>query len=88
MQCFHNVVFLIFLHSFYLTVQVPGPAPNLHAVVTSPSTVSLRWDMPLIGNGEIQNYKIYYMEKGMDSEQVKADPTPSSSPSTVMFEQV
>ncbi|XP_050970521.1 neogenin 1a isoform X3 [Labeo rohita] len=50
-------------------VQVPGPAPNLHAVVTSPTTVSLSWDMPLIGNGEIQNYKIYYMEKGMDSEQ-------------------
>uniref|UniRef100_A0A673G206 Neogenin-like n=1 Tax=Sinocyclocheilus rhinocerous TaxID=307959 RepID=A0A673G206_9TELE len=54
-------------------VQVPGPAPNLQAVVTSPSTVSLSWDMPL--TGEIQNYKIYYMEKGMDSEQVK----PSSS---------
>ncbi|XP_052416614.1 neogenin 1a isoform X7 [Carassius gibelio] len=50
-------------------VQVPGPAPNLQAVVTSPTTVSLRWDVPLIGNGEIQNYKIYYMEKGMDSEQ-------------------
>ncbi|XP_067312783.1 neogenin 1a [Pseudorasbora parva] len=50
-------------------VQVPGPAPNLHAVVTSPSTVSLSWDVPLIGNGEIQNYKIYYMEKGMDNEQ-------------------
>ncbi|XP_016339456.1 neogenin-like isoform X2 [Sinocyclocheilus anshuiensis] len=50
-------------------VQVPGPAPNLQAVVTSPSTVSLSWDMPLTGNGEIQNYKIYYMEKGMDSEQ-------------------
>ncbi|XP_073762242.1 neogenin 1a isoform X45 [Danio rerio] len=50
-------------------VQVPGPAPNLHAVVMSPSTVSLSWDVPLIGNGEIQNYKIYYMEKGMDSEQ-------------------
>uniref|UniRef100_A0A672QX84 Neogenin 1a n=1 Tax=Sinocyclocheilus grahami TaxID=75366 RepID=A0A672QX84_SINGR len=48
-------------------VQVPGPAPNLQAVVTSPSTVSLSWDMPL--TGEIQNYKIYYMEKGMDSEQ-------------------
>ncbi|KTG35952.1 hypothetical protein cypCar_00016834, partial [Cyprinus carpio] len=50
-------------------VQVPGPAPNLHAVVMSPTTVSLSWDMPLTGNGEIQNYKIYYMEKGMDSEQ-------------------
>ncbi|XP_052457095.1 neogenin isoform X7 [Carassius gibelio] len=50
-------------------VQVPGPAPNLQAVVMSPTTVSLSWDMPLTGNGEIQNYKIYYMEKGMDSEQ-------------------
>ncbi|XP_056089150.1 neogenin 1a isoform X4 [Rhinichthys klamathensis goyatoka] len=50
-------------------VQVPGPAPNLHAVVTSPSTVSLSWDVPLIGNGEILNYKIYHMEKGMDTEQ-------------------
>uniref|UniRef100_A0A8C2FJU4 Neogenin 1a n=1 Tax=Cyprinus carpio TaxID=7962 RepID=A0A8C2FJU4_CYPCA len=50
-------------------VQVPGPAPNLHAVVMSPTTVSLSWDMPLTGNGEIQNYKIYYMEKGLDSEQ-------------------
>ncbi|KAG1941379.1 neogenin [Pimephales promelas] len=50
-------------------VQVPGPAPNLHAVVTSPTTVSLSWDVPLIGNGEILNYKIYHMEKGMDTEQ-------------------
>ncbi|CAM4531941.1 unnamed protein product [Leuciscus chuanchicus] len=50
-------------------VQVPGPAPNLHAVVTSPSTVSLSWDVPLIGNGEILHYKIYHMEKGMDTEQ-------------------
>ncbi|XP_051556039.1 neogenin-like isoform X4 [Myxocyprinus asiaticus] len=50
-------------------VQVPGPAPNLHAEVTSPTTVSLSWDMPLTGNGEIQNYKIYYMEKGLGNEQ-------------------
>ncbi|XP_056614326.1 neogenin 1a isoform X3 [Triplophysa dalaica] len=50
-------------------VQVPGPAPNLQAVVTSPSTVSLSWDVPLTGNGEIQNYKVYYMEKGFGSEQ-------------------
>ncbi|XP_051503866.1 neogenin-like isoform X12 [Myxocyprinus asiaticus] len=50
-------------------VQVPGPAPNLHAVVTFPTTVSLSWDMPLTGNGEIQNYKIYYMEKGLGNEQ-------------------
>ncbi|XP_057189438.1 neogenin 1a isoform X4 [Triplophysa rosa] len=50
-------------------VQVPGPAPNLQAVVTSPSTVSLSWDVPLTGNGEIQNYKLYYMEKGVGIEQ-------------------
>ncbi|XP_016418487.1 neogenin 1a [Sinocyclocheilus rhinocerous] len=61
-------------------VQVPGPAPNLQAVVTSPSTVSLSWDMPL--TGEIQNYKIYYMEKGMDSEQsimVRWQPPPADA---------
>nr|XP_055070582.1 neogenin 1a isoform X2 [Misgurnus anguillicaudatus] len=52
-----------------LEVQVPGPAPNLQAVVTSPSTVSLSWDVPLTGNGEIQHYKIYYLEKGVDNEQ-------------------
>ncbi|KAI4896760.1 hypothetical protein NFI96_003894 [Prochilodus magdalenae] len=49
-------------------VQVPGPAPNLQATVISPSSVSLVWDKPLTGNGEIQNYKLYYMEKGLDSE--------------------
>lgn len=58
---------------FCTTVQVPGPAPNLQAVVTSPSTVSLSWDVPLTGNGEIQNYKVYYMEKGFGSEQVTLD---------------
>ncbi|XP_017565289.2 neogenin 1a isoform X6 [Pygocentrus nattereri] len=49
-------------------VQVPGPAPNLQAVVLSPSSVSLSWDKPLTGNGEIQNYKLYYMEKGLGNE--------------------
>uniref|UniRef100_A0AAR2IGR9 Neogenin 1b n=1 Tax=Pygocentrus nattereri TaxID=42514 RepID=A0AAR2IGR9_PYGNA len=51
-------------------VQVPGPAPNLQAVVLSPSSVSLSWDKPLTGNGEIQNYKLYYMEKGLGNEKV------------------
>ncbi|KAJ8417141.1 hypothetical protein AAFF_G00283680 [Aldrovandia affinis] len=50
-------------------VQVPGPAPNLQAVSTSPTSVSLAWEMPLMGNGEIQTYKLYYVEKGVDSEQ-------------------
>ncbi len=47
--------------------------------------MSLKWDMPLIGNGEIQNYKIYYMEKGMDSEQVKPS---SSSLCNIMYKSI
>ncbi|XP_035379625.1 neogenin 1a isoform X3 [Electrophorus electricus] len=49
-------------------VQVPGPAPNLHAAVQSPSSVSLSWDKPVTGNGEIQTYRVYYMEKGLGDE--------------------
>uniref|UniRef100_A0A3P9AKM5 Neogenin 1b n=1 Tax=Esox lucius TaxID=8010 RepID=A0A3P9AKM5_ESOLU len=52
-------------------VQVPGPAPNLQAVSTTPTSVSLSWDPPLIGNGDLLTYKIYYMEKGQDTEQVR-----------------
>ncbi|KAM9312597.1 neogenin [Gastrophryne carolinensis] len=50
-------------------VQVPGPAPNLRATPVSPTSVSVNWDTPLSGNGEIQNYKLYYMEKGAGNEQ-------------------
>uniref|UniRef100_A0A6Q2WYW7 Neogenin 1b n=1 Tax=Esox lucius TaxID=8010 RepID=A0A6Q2WYW7_ESOLU len=53
-------------------VQVPGPAPNLQAVSTTPTSVSLSWDPPLIGNGDLLTYKIYYMEKGQDTEQVRS----------------
>ncbi|XP_076879848.1 neogenin 1a isoform X3 [Brachyhypopomus gauderio] len=49
-------------------VQVPGPAPNFHATVLSPSSVSLSWDKPVTGNGEMQSYKVYYMEKGLGME--------------------
>ncbi|KAF4082900.1 hypothetical protein AMELA_G00133910 [Ameiurus melas] len=49
-------------------VQVPGPAPNFQAVVQTSSSVSLSWDKPLTGNGDIQNYKVYYMEKSLGSE--------------------
>ncbi|XP_066503320.1 neogenin 1a isoform X2 [Hoplias malabaricus] len=49
-------------------VQVPGPAPNFQAVVLSPTSVGLSWDKPLTGNGEIQNYKLYYMERGLGNE--------------------
>ncbi|XP_075753677.1 neogenin isoform X3 [Pelodiscus sinensis] len=50
-------------------VQLPGPAPNLRAYANSPTSVTVTWDTPLSGNGEIQNYKLYYMEKGTDHEQ-------------------
>lgn len=53
-----------------LSVQVPGPAPNFQAVVQTSSTVSLIWDKPLTGNGDIQNYKVYYMEKSLGNEKV------------------
>lgn len=54
----------------YLSVQVPGPAPNFQAVVQSSSSVILSWDKPLTGNGDIQNYKVYYMEKSLGNEKV------------------
>ncbi|XP_021263177.1 neogenin [Numida meleagris] len=50
-------------------VQLPGPAPNIRAYAGSPTSVTVTWETPLSGNGEIQNYKLYYMEKGQDSEQ-------------------
>ncbi|XP_058854523.1 neogenin-like isoform X8 [Acipenser ruthenus] len=52
-----------------LEVQVPGPAPNLQALATSPTSITVSWEMPLLGKGEIQNYKLYYMEKGLGNEQ-------------------
>ncbi|XP_064933191.1 neogenin isoform X3 [Columba livia] len=50
-------------------VQLPGPAPNIRAYAGSPTSVTVSWETPLSGNGEIQNYKLYYMEKGQDTEQ-------------------
>ncbi|XP_008942215.1 PREDICTED: neogenin, partial [Merops nubicus] len=50
-------------------VQLPGPAPNIRAYASSPTSVTVSWETPLSGNGEIQNYKLYYMEKGQDTEQ-------------------
>ncbi|XP_058484510.1 neogenin 1a isoform X3 [Solea solea] len=50
-------------------VQVPGPAPNLQAVSNTPTSVSLSWDKPLTGNGEMLTYKLYYTDKSFDSEQ-------------------
>ncbi|XP_041839895.1 neogenin 1a isoform X5 [Melanotaenia boesemani] len=50
-------------------VQVPGPAPNLQAVSNTPTSVSLSWDKPLTGNGEILTYKLYYTDKSVANEQ-------------------
>ncbi|XP_053173165.1 neogenin 1a isoform X3 [Scomber japonicus] len=50
-------------------VQVPGPAPNLQAVSNTPTSVSLSWDTPLTGNGEILTYKLYYTDKSIGTEQ-------------------
>uniref|UniRef100_H3AQC0 Neogenin 1 n=1 Tax=Latimeria chalumnae TaxID=7897 RepID=H3AQC0_LATCH len=50
-------------------LQVPGPAPNLQAYATSPTSITATWETPLSGNGEIQNYKLYYMEQGTGIEQ-------------------
>ncbi|CAH6870907.1 Neo1 [Phodopus roborovskii] len=50
-------------------VQLPGPAPNIRAYAMSPTSITITWETPLSGNGEIQNYKLYYMEKGTDKEQ-------------------
>ncbi|XP_047592651.1 neogenin isoform X8 [Lutra lutra] len=50
-------------------VQLPGPAPNIRAYAASPTSITVSWETPLSGNGEIQNYKLYYMEKGTDKEQ-------------------
>uniref|UniRef100_A0A671PWF2 Neogenin-like n=1 Tax=Sinocyclocheilus anshuiensis TaxID=1608454 RepID=A0A671PWF2_9TELE len=52
-----------------LEVQVPGPAPNLQVVSVSTASVTLSWERPSTGNGEIQTYKLFYSEKGQDSEQ-------------------
>ncbi|KAG9280817.1 neogenin [Astyanax mexicanus] len=54
-------------------VQVPGPAPNLQAVTVTPTSVTLSWERPVTGNGEIQTYKVYYSEKGQDSSEQDID---------------
>lgn len=56
---------------FHLSVQVPGPAPNLQVVSVGATSVALSWERPATGNGDIQTYKLFYSEKGQDSEQVR-----------------
>ncbi|KAG7283760.1 hypothetical protein CRUP_034384 [Coryphaenoides rupestris] len=51
-------------------VQVPGPATGLQAVSNTPTSVSLSWDTPLTGKGEILTYKLYYTDQSLGTEQV------------------
>ncbi|XP_060031596.1 neogenin isoform X4 [Erinaceus europaeus] len=50
-------------------VQLPGPAPNIRAYAPSPTSITVTWETPQSGNGDIQNYKLYYAERGADREQ-------------------
>ncbi|TMS13485.1 Neogenin, partial [Larimichthys crocea] len=38
-------------------------------VSNTPTSVSLSWDKPLTGNGEILTYKLYYTDKSVGNEQ-------------------
>lgn len=72
-------VALKFFRLLHVSVQVPGPAPNLQVVSVSTTSVTLSWERPITGNGEIQTYKLFYSEKGQDSEQVRTDESWKSS---------
>ncbi|KAI1889408.1 hypothetical protein AGOR_G00162570 [Albula goreensis] len=50
-------------------VQVPGPASNLLASAISPTSISLSWEKPLSGSGDILTYRLYYLEQGLGNEQ-------------------
>ncbi|XP_077447826.1 neogenin 1a isoform X12 [Stigmatopora argus] len=50
-------------------VQVPGPAPNMQAASNTPTSVTLSWEKPLTGNGEVLTYKLYYTDKSIGNEQ-------------------
>lgn len=67
---FADLFFIWFCVSLLFPVQVPGPAPNLQAVSNTPTAVSLSWDKPLTGNGDIVTYKLYYTDKSVGNEQV------------------
>ncbi|KAI3376917.1 hypothetical protein L3Q82_000166 [Scortum barcoo] len=45
------------------------PRLRLKAVSNTPTSVSLSWDKPLTGNGEILTYKLYYTDKSVGNEQ-------------------
>ncbi|XP_057183411.1 neogenin-like isoform X2 [Triplophysa rosa] len=50
-------------------VQLPGPAPNVQVMSVGSTSITLSWEQPLTGNGEIHTYKLFCSETGRDSEQ-------------------
>ncbi|XP_056595859.1 neogenin isoform X2 [Triplophysa dalaica] len=50
-------------------VQLPGPPPNVQVMSVGSTSVTLSWERPLTGNGEIHTYKLFCSETGQDSEQ-------------------
>ena len=43
-------------------VHVPGPPQDLTAVPLSAKSILVRWRPPLVSEGHIQRYKLFYME--------------------------
>lgn len=43
-------------------VHVPGPPVGLQAFATSPTSLMVRWQPPEQSNGQVENYKMFYME--------------------------
>jgi len=43
-------------------VNVPGPPTNLVPVAVTPTSIKVAWNPPDVKNGEIQRYKVFYVE--------------------------
>ncbi|XP_021962804.1 neogenin isoform X2 [Folsomia candida] len=43
-------------------VNVPGSPANLRPVLVTPTSIKLAWSQPEVSNGNIQRYKVYYVE--------------------------
>ncbi|XP_039298871.1 neogenin isoform X1 [Nilaparvata lugens] len=43
-------------------VDVPGPPLRLTAVATAPNELSVQWQPPMLNNGPVQRYKLFYIE--------------------------
>jgi hypothetical protein len=48
-------------------VNVPGPPSNLFPVTVTQSSMKVAWNAPEVHNGEIQRYKVFYVEASSKS---------------------